>query len=140
MSWILTTSFLLYLTHKPSVLNFPGCSETPLWKRGDRGDFKDHRHPNILSRAPCVFLNTSLSENLRTLKPVSFIYSSFVLSFVFPFKSPLTPLFQRGAYPHNFLKKNRILQLKCNLLMGNTIGKFPSKIPQIYRKRENRKI
>jgi hypothetical protein len=55
----------------------------PLWKREDRGDFKNHKYFHILSRTPCAFSNTSLSENLRTLKPISFIYPSLALSLAF---------------------------------------------------------
>jgi len=51
----------------------------PLWQRGARGDFINHKQLHILSITPPIFSKTSLSENLRTFIPISLRTSSLYL-------------------------------------------------------------
>ena len=53
----------------------------PLWQRGVRGDFINHKQLHIPSITPPIFSKTSLSGNLRTFIPISLRPSSLVLSF-----------------------------------------------------------
>lgn len=57
---------------------------TPLWQRGVRGDFINHKQLHIPSITPPIFSKTSLSENLRTLIPIFLRASSLVSSFTLP--------------------------------------------------------
>jgi len=42
----------------------------PLWKRGVRADFINHKLFHMVSKTPLRFSKTSLSENLRTFSPM----------------------------------------------------------------------
>jgi hypothetical protein len=59
------------------MLDLP--SSSPLWKRGVREDFKNHKESHILSRTP--------------------VYSQIplVVGSIVPLKSPFIPLCQRGT-------------------------------------------